>query len=97
MTPKQTRILLAIVSGLILTCVFTVIAFSGDSRSWGCTFAWQACLVQIVVHTPANSVHEGTPIDLFAFAFGILLGVPIYSLFTYFVLLRRPKPPAASD
>jgi hypothetical protein len=50
---------------------------------------WQACLVQTVIHTPVD--FEATPIDLFAFAFGILLGVPIYSLLGYAVLARFDK------
>lgn len=64
----------------------TVIAFTGDSREWGCTFAWQACLVQTVIHTPDNAIHEGSPIDLFGFAIGVLLGVPIYGALSYVLL-----------
>ena len=86
MNPKPKRILLSIAGGVILTIVLTIIAFMGESRAWGCTFVWQACLVQTVIHTPGN--FEATPIDLFAFAFGILLGVPIYSLLIYVVLSR---------
>jgi hypothetical protein len=51
-----------------------------------CTFAWQACLTQTVIHTPDNEIHEGSPIDLFGFAIGVLLGVPIYGVFSYFLL-----------
>jgi hypothetical protein len=69
--------------GLILTIILTGVGLSQDSRPALCVFTWQACLVQLVVHTPANAMHEGSPIDLFGFALGVLLGVPIYSLISY--------------
>lgn len=81
-------ILISIICGALLTFVLTVFAFAGNSRPWGCTFAWQACLVQTVIHTPDNPIHEASPIDLFAFMFGVLLGVPIYSLLSYVLLLQ---------
>jgi hypothetical protein len=86
MKSKPKRILISITCGVIVTTLLTVIAFTGTSRTWGCTFVWQACLVQAVIHTPGD--FEATPIDLFAFLFGILLGVPIYSLLTYAALSR---------
>ena len=64
-------------------------AFAGNSRAWGCTFAWQACLLQTFI--PDNPIHEGTPIDLFVFMFGVLLGVPMYSLLSYVILLLWQK------
>jgi hypothetical protein len=75
----------SILCGVFITATFTFIAFMGNSRMWSCTFAWQACLVQTVIHTPV-SAREGTPIDLFAFVFGVLLGVPIYSVLYYVAL-----------
>jgi hypothetical protein len=47
-------------------------------------------LVQTVIHTPANPANEGSPIDLFAAAFGMSLGVPIYAVASY-AFLRRWK------
>ena len=94
MASKQKLILISIVGGVVLTFFMTVIAFAGDSRAWGCTFAWQACLVQTVIHTPDNPIHEGSPIDLLGFAIGVLLGVPIYSLLSYFLLLSWQKQSA---
>ena len=91
-TPKEKLILSSIVCGFLLTFVLTVFAFAGNSRAWGCTFAWQACLVQTVI--PDNPIHEGTPLDLFAFMFGVLLGVPIYSVPSYIVLSRWQKSQA---
>jgi hypothetical protein len=79
---KKALIVESILCGVLLTATFTFIAFMGNSRAWGCTFAWHACLVQTVIHTPV-SAHEGTPIDLFAFMLGALLGVPIYSILYY--------------
>jgi hypothetical protein len=96
MASRQKLILISIVCGVVLTFFMTVIAFAGDSRAWGCTFAWQACLVQTVIHTPDNPIHEGSPIDLLGFAIGVLLGVPIYSLLSYFLLSWR-KPPTGSN
>lgn len=65
------RLLLAsVVCGVLLTFTLTVLAFMGNSRAWGCTFVWQACLLQTLIHTPDNPAHEGPPIDLFAFALG---------------------------
>ena len=92
MTAKQKLILISILCGVVLTFFLTVIAFSGDSRGWGCTFAWQACLVQTVIHTPDNAIHEGSPIDLFGFAIGVLLGVPIYGALSYVLLLWWQRP-----
>jgi hypothetical protein len=82
----------ATVGGVLLTFSLTVIAFMGNSRAWGCTFVWQACLLQTVVHTPDNPIHEASPIDLFAFLLGILLGIPIYSGLFYVALLNWQKP-----
>src|SRR5467141_2169723 len=76
-------VLASIFCGVVLTAVLTATAFIVGSRALGCTFVWQACLVQTVIHTPDNPMHEGSPIDLFAFAVGVLLGVPIYSAVSY--------------
>jgi hypothetical protein len=90
--PRKLKIVLtSVVCGVILTVALTVMAFRGDSRAWGCTFVWQACLLQTVIHTPDNPVHEGSPIDLLAFALGIALGVPIYSALSYLALSHWDK------
>lgn len=89
--PDKKRLLVeAILCGILLTGTFTFLAAIGGSRAWACKFAWQACLVQIVIHTP-ESAHEGSPIDLFAFVFGVLLGVPIYSGAYYLILFYWRK------
>ena len=80
------RVLASLACGLVLTIVLTGFGLSQDSRPALCVFIWQACLVQLIVHTPGNSVHEGSPIDLFGFGLGVLLGVPIYSLISYGLL-----------
>jgi hypothetical protein len=85
-TQKPKLAMAALAGGLTLTFVLTVSAFVGNTRAWGCTFAWQACLVQNVIHTPNNPNHEATPLDLFAFILGVALGVPIYSLLSYLLL-----------
>ncbi len=72
-----------ILGGVFLTAVFTSIAFMGDSREWGCTFVWQACLVQTVFQPINKSVREAILVDYFTFVFGIFLGIPIYSFFYY--------------
>lgn len=97
MTSKQKLILISILLGVVLTFFMTVIAFTGDSRAWGCTFAWQACLVQTVIHTPDNAVHEASPIDLFGFAIGVLLGVPIYAGLSYVLLSLWQRPSAKTS
>jgi hypothetical protein len=81
--------------GFGITLLLAVFAFGAGSRTMACTFAWQSCLLQAAV-IPANS-REGTPIDLFLFLFGLLLGVPIYSLLTYALLARRRKTRAQDD
>jgi hypothetical protein len=77
------RVLASFACGLILTVILTGYGLSLDSRPALCVFIWQACLVQLVIHTPDNSIHEGSPIDLLGFGLGVLLGVPIYSLISY--------------
>ena len=94
MTPstvsKPKLIAISIISGFVLTVFLTMFAFQADTREGSCIFAWQACLVQKVIHTPENDVHEATPIDLFAFMFGVALGLPIYSFLTYLALRLWP-------
>jgi ribose/xylose/arabinose/galactoside ABC-type transport system permease subunit len=80
------RVLVSVACGLILTIALTTLGLSQDSRRALCGFVWQACLVQIVVRTPDNPVREASPIDLFDFALGVLLGVPIYSGISYGLL-----------
>jgi hypothetical protein len=82
---KKGLVLESVLCGVLLTATFTFIAFMGDSRAWGCTFAWHACFVQTFIHTPV-SAREGTPIDLFAFVLGVLFGIPIYSVLYYMTL-----------
>jgi hypothetical protein len=86
---KPKLLLISLIWGVLLTFVLTVFAFAGNSRAWGCTFAWQACLLQSFI--PDNPIHEGTPIDFFVFMFGVLLGVPVYFLLSYVILLRWQK------
>ena len=75
--PRKASILSSIVCGVFLTVALTIIAFSRNSRAWGWTFLWQACLLQTVIHTADNPMHEGSPIDILAFALGISLGAPL--------------------
>jgi hypothetical protein len=82
---------ISICGGVLLTFVLTLFALAADSRVLGCTFAWQACLVQTVIHTPDNPLHEGSPIDVFGFLLGVLLGVPIYSVLSYGAILLWRK------
>jgi hypothetical protein len=85
------RSLIAIAAGVILTAFLTLAGLSQNSRGAFCVFVWQACLVKLVVHTPDNPAHEGSPIDLLGFFLGVLAGVPIYSLITYGVLTLRAR------
>lgn len=78
--------LIAIAVGIFLTILLTTFGLYQSSRADLCIYIWQACLVQLVVKTPANDINEGSPIDLFGFALGVLAGVPIYSIFTYALL-----------
>lgn len=85
------RLLLkSVAAGLVITVSLTCAAFIADTRTVSCVFVWQACLLQTVLHTP-SAAHEGSPVDLFAFAFGVLLGVPVYSLIIYALLARARK------
>ncbi len=85
--PQKLDLLMAsILCGLLLTLLLTAIAVIVGAREGGCIFLWQACLLQRVIHTPDNPLHEGSPIDLFVFGFGVVLGIPIYSILSYFPL-----------
>jgi hypothetical protein len=75
--------------GVGITLLLALLAFVANSRPLACTFVWQSCLLQAAV-IPAGS-HEGTPLDLLLFLFGLLLGVPIYSALTYAVIALRRK------
>ncbi|PWT92618.1 MAG: hypothetical protein C5B55_06020 [Blastocatellia bacterium] len=86
MTARAKLIGISFVCGLIINSLLTITALMGNSRTWLCVFAWQACLVQIFIHTPDNPIHEASPIDLFGFIVGILLGVPIYAGLCYLAL-----------
>jgi multisubunit Na+/H+ antiporter MnhB subunit len=97
MVSKPKLILISVVCGIVLTFFLTAFAFEGNSRAWTCTFAWQACLVQTVIHAPDNAIHEASPIDLFGFAVGVLLGVPIYAALSYALLLSWQKPSAGNN
>ena len=93
MTEGKKRILWSVAAGIGITTILTSTAFmaaglTNNSRNVTCVFAWQACLTQVFIHTPDNPAHEGSIIDLFAFAVGILLGVPIYSTLAYFLYER---------
>lgn len=77
------RLFSCLILGIFITVSLTIVAFFFNQREFSCVFVWQACLVQRLIHTPDNSIHEATPIDTFAFLFGILLGVPIYACLSY--------------
>jgi hypothetical protein len=85
--PQKLDLLMAsMICGLLLTLLLSVIAVIVGAREGGCIFLWQACLLQRVIHTPDNALHEGSPTDLFVFGFGVVLGIPIYSVLFYFAL-----------
>ena len=81
-------VLVSIACGIVLTVGLTAAGANSSSRARACIFFWQVCLVQMVIHTPENPMHEASPIDLFAAAFGVFLGVPIYTAASYAVLRR---------
>lgn len=85
---KPNPVVFSILCGFGITFLLAIFAFGANSRTMACTFAWQSCLLQAAVIS-ANS-REGTPVDLFLFLFGLLLGVPIYSGLTYtFIVVGR--------
>ena len=74
----------------VLTFIAIIIIASG---SWtvACAFVWQACLVVYAIPcanigTPEERFCEGTPLHLFAFLFGLGLGVPLYGLLAYAII-----------
>lgn len=84
--PRQKRILLSIIFGIIITVALTVVAFMGQSRAWTCIPLWQACWFQESLHPRAGGFYEGTPADIPIFFFGVFLGIPIYGGLTYALL-----------
>ena len=72
----------SILIGIALTILLTIVAFEGTSNAWVCTFAWNGCLGVKILGTP-ESAGEGTPLDVFGFAVGILLGIPLYSMIAF--------------
>ena len=87
--PRKPRLVFAsVVCGVVVTGGLAAAASSVGSRTWACTFVWQACLIQTVIHTPDNPMHEGSPIDALAALLGVSLGVPIYSAASYLALRR---------
>ena len=77
--------------GVILTAALTAVAFLGQSKAWGCAFAWHVCLAQQLFQS--SGAYGIGPLDLLVFTFGMLLGVPVYGGLVYAVLgfIARPK------
>jgi len=82
-TSDQIRV--SLLGGIVLTTVLTIIAFRGTSNTWVCTFAWNGCLGVEMFGTP-KSAKEGTALDLFGLAVGILFGIPVYSIVSFGIL-----------
>lgn len=74
--------------GIALTIVLFLAAIIGYEHWWGCIFAWNGCYGFNHFGTP-KSAHEGRPLDLFGFALGIVLGVPVYSIVIFGILELR--------
>jgi hypothetical protein len=81
------RVLVSFACGLILTAVLTGIGLWQGSREGVCVFIWQGCVVQLILNATDTPVDGGSTTAWFSFIFGIpfgvLLGVPIYSLISY--------------
>lgn len=74
--------------------MLTVAAFSIENKKVSGALMWQAAIpVYLVGPGPllgydeqGNPKYEGTPVHVLAGLAGLLLGVPIYSAISYFVL-----------
>jgi hypothetical protein len=95
------KILLALGIGVLMTVILTTLAFFINSRKVSRVLVWQAALLvdAVPAHnigTPEKPFYEGTPLHLFAFGLGVLLGVPIYAFLAYVTLSlfarRRDSP-----
>ena len=85
---------LSLLCGIVITGVVTWIALSIGNEKISTVLLWNVViLVRLAGRGPllgydaeGNPMHEGTPVHLLAGVFGLLLGIPIYSVVSYFVL-----------
>jgi hypothetical protein len=82
------RIIAALLLSILVVGGLTAIAFLFNSRVFSCVILWHTCLIQLVIHTPENSVNEASLIDVFGFLVGTGFGILVYTWLIY-VLLRR--------
>lgn len=93
------RWLISICCGVLLTVVLTALSFTvmvvsdGRARGVAKVILWQAAIVTSLVPshnigTAEEPIYEATPVDLFLSLVGILLGIPIYTVASYFVLSK---------
>ena len=87
-------IILSFLCGVVITAVLTWIAYSIGNDKVTLVLLWYAVIpVYLVGPGPllgydeqGNPMHEATPVHLLAWFAGLLLGIPIYSVVSYFAL-----------
>jgi hypothetical protein len=94
------RVALSLLCGPLITAALTTAAFYIDSEPAYVVLLWQFQLL-VLLHNlvlgpgpllghdaQGQPIYEGTPVIFFVLFIGILIGVPIYSCLSYFVMTR---------
>ena len=98
-------VILSIVCGVIITAVLIWASAAIGNEKVSSVLLWNAAIPVYLVGTgpvlghdvQGEPIHEGSPVGVLAGLVGLLMGVPVYSAASYFVLRAVTRPAAKKD